>query len=170
MKRIVLAVLVLCACKNESSRATPAPSASASASASAPAGPPKPVSYEGSYTATAGELYVPDASEYKGFKFRGEDAGAVGEGQGSITFTVDPDGGALSGKLEGPLGPGTISGVAQNGELTFHLSPNDRGDMAFNGTGTGSLDGGAASGEIHASSWHANVLRDATFTAKAKPQ
>ena len=171
MKRLLLALVVVAGCKNESSRAAPAASTSSApaASSSAPAGPPKPVEYAGSYTASAGTLYVPDAAGYEGFKFRGEDAGSVGTGEGAITFTVDPDGGAVSGKLEGPLGPAVVSGVAQNGELTFHLAPATESENAFRGTATGSIDGGAASGEIHASTWRANILRDATFTAKAQP-
>ena len=176
MKRLLVALVVVglgTACKNESSQATPAPSASASsapvASASASAGPAKPVQYAGSYSASAGTLYVPDAAGYEGFKFRGEDAGSVGTGEGAISFTVDPDGGIVSGKLEGPLGPAVVTGVVQNGELTFHVAPSTESENAFRGTATGSVDGGAATGEIHASTWRANILRDATFTAKAQP-
>lgn len=178
MKRLFfLALVALAACKNES-KPVPNPSASGSApSASASAAPPGPTHYTGTYTASAGTLYVPDGGEYQGFKFRGEDAGTLGEGAGKLSFTVDPDGGAVSGTLEGPLGPATITGQTRQGELTFHLAPSaggasdsdaTAGPMAFRGTGTATLDGGVASGEIHASSWHADVLRDAKFSATVK--
>jgi hypothetical protein len=171
VKRLLVLVLVLAGCKNQASQATPAPSASTapSASASVAAGPPKPVDWTGTYTATSGTLYVPDAAGYEGFKFRGEDAGAIGTGEGSLSFTVDPDGGIVTGKLEGPLGPSVVTGIAQNGELSFHVAPASESETAFRGTGTASIDGGTATGEIHASTWHANILRDATFTVKAQP-
>jgi hypothetical protein len=158
---------LLGACKDEAKKPAPVASASASTAASASAAPPAgPPEYAGSYTATAGTLYVPDAAEWKGVKFRGDDAGALGEG--TITFTLDPDAGTLAGNLEGPLGPATISGVSRDGALSFHVAPREKTDMAFSGTGTGTLDGGSASGELHVSSWRANVLRDATFTATPK--
>lgn len=156
------------ACKNDADKPAPAPSASASAvaSASASAAPAGPAVYDGTYTATAGTLYVPDAEAWNGVKFRGDDAGALGEG--ALSITIDPDGGALTGKLEGPLGPATINGVAREGSISFHVAPSEKTDLAFSGTGTGAVDGGAVSGEMHLSSWRANVLRDATFQAKKK--
>ncbi len=167
MRRLLVTLVALVACKNESA-VKPAPSASASTAApSASVAPPAgPSEWSGTYESTRGTLYVPDAAPYEGFKFRGDDGGSVGIGSGTLSFTLDPDGGSISGKLEGPLGPATLTGVAQGGELTFHLAPAEGSETAFTGTGTGALDGGVGSGEIHASSWHANLLRDATFTAK----
>lgn len=163
-------LFLLGACKGESNQAAPVASGSASASAvaSASAAPVVPKDFAGTYTATAGTLYVPDAEAWKGFKFRGDDAGALGEGEGAIAFTIDPDGGSLTGSLEGPLGPATLNGVARDGALSFNVAPREKTDMAFSGTGTGTLDGGTASGELHVSSWRANVLRDATFQATPK--
>jgi len=168
------ALLLVCTgCKNEASRAAPVSSASASttatasASATASATSPRAVEYVGTYDSKPNALYVPDGGEWKGFKFRGDvDAGALGEG--TLSFTVDAKTGDLSGKLEGPLGPATLSGVAQSGVVSFHVAPESAGDMSFKGTGTGTLDGGVVSGRIEASSWHANVLREASFSAKAK--
>ncbi len=168
MSRWLLFLVAFVACKNDSDKPAPAPSASTSASvvASASAAPAGPATYDGTYTATAGTLYVPDAEAWKGVKFRGDDAGAVGEG--ALSMTIDPDGGALTGKLEGPLGPATINGVAHEGAISFHVAPRETTDMSFSGTGTGTIDGGSVSGEMHLSSWRANVLRDATFQAKRK--
>ncbi len=171
MSRWPLLFLAIVACKDDSNKTAPVASASASSSAvasasAAPSVPAGPATYDGTYTATAGTLYVPDAEAWKGVKFRGDDAGALGEG--AISLTIDPDAGALTGTLEGPLGPATLSGLAAHGNLSFHVAPRDKTDMAFSGTGTGSLDGGTASGEMHVSSWRANVLRDATFQVKRK--
>lgn len=178
---VALATAMACAfasgCKNDADKssatrtsATPSTSASASTNAStstSAAASAGPASFTGSYTATRGTLYVPDAEAWGGVKFRGDDGGnALGEG--TLTFTIDGDAGALSGELQGPLGPATLTGTAQNGVVAFHVAPRETTDMAFSGTGTGDVDGGVASGELHVSSWRANVLRDATFQAKRK--
>ena len=171
MTRKLLLVAILASCKE--SPATPdaasvssSVSVSASASASASAAPAGPPTYAGTYNAERGTLYVPDAEAWKGVGLRPDDAGATGEGP--ITLVIDPDGGAVTGTLEGPLGPATLSGVSQEGALSFQVAPKDKTDLAFRGTGTASLDAGVVSGEMHLSSWRANVLRDATFSAKRK--
>lgn len=174
MKRFVASALLvlLAACKGgESHETKSAPSASATTSAlaseSASAGPARPPnSYAGSYDSKPGVLFVPDGGPWEDFKFRGDkDAGALGEGK--LSFVVDATTHTLSGELEGPLGPATLSGTVRDGAITFTLTPREQGDMAFHGTATGTLDAGVATGEIQASSWHANVLRTATFTAKS---
>ena len=168
MKRILL-VAILASCKESPAAPDAAPSSSAptvSASASAAPTASGPATYTGTYNAERGTLYVPDAEAWKGVGLRPDDAGATGEG--AITLVVDPDGGAVTGSLEGPLGPATLNGVSREGALTFQVAPKEKTDLAFRGTGTASLDAGAVSGEMHLSSWRANVLREATFSAKRK--
>jgi hypothetical protein len=168
VKRILLAA-ILASCKESPATqdAAPVSSATASASASATATVPAgPATYAGSYNAERGTLYVPDAEAWKGVGLKPDDAGATGEG--AITIVVDPDGGAVTGALEGPLGPATLSGVSQEGAVSFQVAPKEKTDLAFRGTGTASLDAGALTGEMHLSSWRANVLREATFSAKRK--
>jgi hypothetical protein len=166
-------LFVLVSCKHDEGTA-PAPSESQLAkavsstpsttlAASAHTGPRV---YAGTYNATPGALFVPDAAAWEHVKFRGDDAGALGEG--TLTFSIDADSGAVSGDLEGPLGPATLSGLAADDALSFSVAPREKSEMAFSGTGTGAVDGGVATGEIHASSWRANVLRTATFAAQAK--
>lgn len=158
-------LLALGACKPEAHETKPAPSATVSASASASAKPAGPVRYAGTYTAKPSELYVPDGDVYKGFKFRGEDAG-VALGEGNIVLTVDPSGG-VTGTLEGPLGPATLSGVADDAGVTFHVAPSDpKADLALSGTGNGTVSPSELKGSMQLSSWRANILREATFTAK----
>ncbi len=163
-------LLAVVACKPDAHETKPAPSATASAvaSASASARPAGPVRYAGTYTAKPSDLYVPDADVYKGFKVRGEDAG-VALGEGNIVLTVDPSGG-VTGSLEGPLGASTLSGVADDGGVTFHVTPNDpKAELALSGTGTGVVSASEIKGAMQLSSWHANVLREAAFSAKAAP-
>jgi hypothetical protein len=168
---VVLASVALASCKDEASRAAPVASASVSnsasaiASASTSAAPRLPVTYQGSYTATAGTLYVPDAAAWDGFKFRGDtDAGALGDGK--LTLTIDPDGG-VTGDLEGPLGPANVAGLAQENSVSFNVAPKEpKGEMSFSGTGTGTIADGGITGAMHVSSWRANVLREATFDVK----
>jgi len=162
-------VLVVACTKPQASESKPAPSASASAAAAAPASarPAGPVRYAGTYTSNPADLYVPDAEPYKGFKFRGEDAG-VALGEGKIQLTVDPSG-SVTGTVEGPLGAATLTGVAADGGVTFHVAPNDpKADLAFSGTGTGEVSATAAKGSMQLSSWRANILREASFTAKVQ--
>ncbi len=169
MKRALSCLLfVMLACKPDGHETKPAPSASSapSASASASARPAGPVQYVGSYTSKPTDLYVPDGEPYKGFKFRGEDAGAA-IGDGKIQLTIDPSGG-VTGTIEGPLGPAALSGVAADGGLTFHVTPNDpKADLALSGVGTGEVTSTEAKGSMQLSSWRANVLREASFSAKA---
>jgi hypothetical protein len=164
-------IALLASCKDppaapDAAIASASVSASVSASASASAPVNGPATYAGTYDAERGTLYVPDAEAWKGVGLRPDDAGATGEG--AITLTIDPDGGALTGTLEGPLGPATLNGVTQENAMTFQVSPKEKTELAFRGTGTASIDGGAITGEMHLSSWRANVLRDATFSAKRK--
>jgi hypothetical protein len=168
VKKILL-VAILASCKESpaTNDAAPAPSVSVSVSASASATiAPGPATYAGTYNAERGTLYVPDAEAWKGIGLRPDDAGAMGEG--AITITIDPDGGTVTGALEGPLGPATLYGVSQEGAVSFQVAPKEKTDLSFRGTGTASLDAGALSGEMHLSSWRANVLREATFSAKRK--
>ena len=165
--RHVFLVAMLASCKDPP--ATPDAASvsvpvSASASASAPAS--GPATYAGTYNAERGTLYIPDAAAWNGVNLRPDDAGATGEG--AISLTIDPDGGALTGTLEGPLGPATLNGFAQETGITFQVAPKEKTDLAFRGTGTASLDAGVVSGEMHVSSWRANVLRDATFSVKKR--
>jgi hypothetical protein len=168
VKRILL-IAILASCKESPAAPDVAPVSSASAvvsaSASAPA-PAGPATYAGTYNAERGTLYVPDAEAWKGIGLKPDDAGATGEGP--LTLVIDPGSGAVSGSLEGPLGPATLSGVSQEGAISFQVAPKDKTDLAFRGTGTASIDAGVVSGEMHLSSWRANVLREATFSAKRK--
>jgi hypothetical protein len=163
-------VAAFAACKPDAHDGKAAPSASASAAtvASASARPAGPTHFTGTYTSKASELFVPDAEAYKGFKFRGDDAGsALGDGPIKLTVALD---GKVTGSLEGPLGPATLDGVATDAGITFRVTADDpKADLALSGTGEGEASPSEVKGTMQLSSWHANLLRQATFTAKAQP-
>jgi hypothetical protein len=166
LSRRLLVALSLVACKHDSDAPAPAPSATASASASivASATAPSPIaSYVGTYNAVPGVLFIPDGAPWEKLRQPADDAGAQGEG--TLAFTVEADGGALTGELKGPLGPAGLTGVVEGTALSFHVTPAAQ-ELTFSGTGTGTLDGGSVTGEIHVSSWRANILRTATFHAQ----
>ena len=150
-----------------------AASASASGSASAAAAPTgstgaapagSPASYTGTYKATAGSLYVPEEKDWKGFRFRGEDAGD-GLGDGTLTITIKGDGRVL-GEGDGALGKFTLSGVATETGFSANIYRKDPTDGGFTGFLVGTRKESGLDGSMKLSLAHANVLREATFTAK----
>lgn len=145
------------------------PSASVSAVASASAAPidsgPSIAKWSGSYTAAPGSFYVPDAPEFKGVKFRGEDAGD-GLGEGTLVFDVDPVTNVITGEVHGALGDLVLSGALQNEVYTFTLRPRDPSTMGFTGTGRATPKGTEVAGSMRVSKATANVIREATFSLK----
>src|ERR1700734_355655 len=71
--------------------------------APAPSSPPNavalPESWSGHYPGSRGSVSIPDAAEWAGVKFRGDDAG-VGLGDGDLSLSVAP-GGRAHGALDG---------------------------------------------------------------------
>lgn len=162
--RFVFLFLVLFGCDKK--KDTPAPSASASASAApsaaiADAGPAKN-EWTGDYESQPGTLTVPDGAEWKGVKFRGEDAGEA-IGKGTLKITIDPDGQA-HGEGDGPFGAFVVAGTLADNVLTFSVRRKDPTDMGLTGTGRGTVTGDKLEGTIHASKATANVIREATFS------
>ncbi len=154
---------VLAACdKNKEDR--PTPSASVSASAPVPIVDSGPAKNEwiGDYDAQPGTLTVPDGAEWKGVKFRGDDAGEA-LGKGTLKITIDPDGQA-HGEGDGPFGAFVVAGTSSEEVLTFSVRRKDPTDMGVTGTGRGTIANNKLEGTIHASKATANVIREATFS------
>jgi hypothetical protein len=170
---VAIAVAIACACaacsrseapgaSGKSVDASPdgAPRAAGSGvDASAPRGP---VLWTGTYESRAGTLYVPDGGEWKGVKFRG-DPSETGLGKGALHLEIDPRG-AMTGSIDGPLGPALVSGVARDGSLAGHVYRKDATDRGFTGTLSGELSGAHASGTMSLSQADARVIREASFT------
>jgi hypothetical protein len=163
--RFVLVMLLLLASCDKKQETPAAPSASASASAAptaiADAGPAKN-EWTGQYDSQPGTLSVPDGAEWKGVKFRGDDAGEA-IGKGNLKITIDPDGQA-HGEGDGPFGPFVVAGTLAENILTFSVRRKDPSDMGLTGTGRGTVTADKLEGSIHASKATANVIREATFS------
>lgn len=139
--------------------AAPATTGSAAATTAVGAG-----EYSGTYKATAGTLYVPEEKDWKGFRFRGDDAG-TGLGDGTLTFKVK-EGGRIEGEGDGPFGKFILSGVLAESALSAAVMRKDPTDEGFTGFLIGTKKGEAFEGTMKLSLARGNVLRDATFTVK----
>jgi hypothetical protein len=119
------------------------------------------VAWRGSYTSTAGGLYIPP--DWKDVHWRvKETTGGIGEG--AIALRVDPANGRVLGALEGPLGPATIDGLVSEGKLTATVARKDPADEGFTGTIVGSLAEGGVEGTMNVSLAAASAIRTATFS------
>ncbi|MFO0663822.1 MAG: hypothetical protein U0174_07720 [Polyangiaceae bacterium] len=188
LSAFALCALTLTACSKKEDGPAPTPSATTlplaplgttsivgtpgSASASAPAasgsaaaaGSPAAADYTGTYKATAGTLYVPEEKDWKGFRFRGEDAG-TGLGDGTISIKVK-DGGRVEGEGDGPFGKFILSGVVAESNVSAAVLRKDPTDGGFTGFLIGTKKGDGFEGTMKLSLAQGNVLRDATFTVK----
>jgi hypothetical protein len=160
-----LLALLACSKRDDAAGAAPSPSTSApmALASAAPATPKAPSAWAGKYAASASDFYVPDAAEYGGFKFRGEDAGD-GLGDGSLRIGIDPVTRAVSGSVDGPLGAMSVVGLRDGDAVTFTVRPNELSDAAYFGTGTAKVVGGKLIGEMRLSRARANVIRVAAFS------
>lgn len=164
------AIVALGACDKDGGKSSGTqPSASVSAVTSASAAPvdsgPSVAKWSGSYTAAPGSFFVPDAPEFKGVKFRGEDAGD-GLGEGNLSFEVDPITNVITGEVHGALGDLVLAGALQNDVYTFTVRPKDPSAMGFTGTGRATPKGTEVAGSMRVSKATANVIREATFSLK----
>lgn len=145
------------------------PSASTAASRSPIAAPvdaaPAIARWSGTYASAAGSLYVPDAPEFKGSTFRGEDAGD-GLGDGTLSFEVDPLTHGLAGEVHGALGDLVLFGAVQEDVYSFTVRPKDASGMGFSGTGRASPKGTEIAGTLRVSKATANIIREATFSLR----
>ena len=152
------------------------PSASVAASTSAPPAlvdsGPTIAKWAGAYTAAPGSFFVPDAPEFKGVKFRGEDAGD-GLGEGTLAFEVDPVTHVIAGEVHGALGDLVLGGARlpttgppEDEVYAFTVRPKDPSGMGFTGTGRATLKGAEVAGTLRVSKATANVIREATFSLK----
>jgi hypothetical protein len=169
MRAPLAACVLLLAC-SRAPKAQPDAGAPVTASAvvdAAPPAPKGPASYEGTYTSKAGSLYVPEGAEYKGARWRGDDAGD-GLGDGTLSFTVDPVTGRIEGKGTGSLGNVVVAGVLAEGTASFAIFRADPLDGGFTGAATGKVAGDTIEGTMRLSRGFAEAIREATFTAKKK--
>lgn len=173
MWRLLLAtsVLALAGCsKDPSSGAAPSASASPSTlTAVVDAAPPvaKATTWTGTYKSTAGTLYVPAEKEWSGTKWRGDES-ADGLGEGTITLSIDPKSGTVTGVIDGPVGPGVLYGSSADGKVSATVARKDATDNGFTGTLFGNVTGDKVDGTAHLTSWDAHTIRAITFSLGKK--
>lgn len=163
MRRAILGLALVAVVACDKPKADPGPVASAgSAVASASAAPKvKSNDWKGTYTSERASYYLPDAAEYGGVKFRGDDAGdALGEG--TLSLKVDADG-LVTGEGAGALGAFVLHGVLRGDDLSFTVARQDPSDLGVTGTGTGTLAGDAIEGTLNLSAYRAQIIREAKF-------
>ncbi len=154
-------------------RTAPAPiGTSAPASSQPPAGPsgsgreapggdatttnPHAGVWAGVFTATRGEVTVPEGVPYASWK---SDPGGA-EGDGAIELTVGPDG-AVAGKVTGALGTLAVVGMWDGDALRAGLAPGEDGEMSGVLTGQGGPEG-PLEVSLRVSNADASVVRQAT--------
>ena len=115
--------------------------------------------WQGSYTSTAGPLYVPPGWNVR---WSGGD-GSTGIGEGTLTMTIDSASRRIGGLVEGPLGPATLDGLATNETVAATIFRKIPGDYGFTGTLAGAIHDGRVEGTLRVSSGEASMIRTATF-------
>jgi hypothetical protein len=129
---------------------------------SAAAPRPENTRWSGAYTSAAASIYVPDAAEWSGFKWRGADAGdAIGEG--TISLTIDGQTHLVTGSAAGPIGDVILTGTAEGGRLTASVRRKDPRDQGLTGTLVASPAPDHIDGTMRLSFGDAHLVREATF-------
>ena len=165
-------VALACACgKSRGDVTVEAPRASSSSASSVSAPMASPVAapratprWRGTYTSSAGALYIPP--DWKDVRWKVKETSA-GIGEGAIAIQVDPSSGRITGTLEGPLGPAAIDGLGSDGGLSASIARINPADEGFTGTIVASIVNDRVEGTMHVSLGDANAIRTATFTMSA---
>jgi hypothetical protein len=130
----------------------PPPSASAAA---------RPLAWQGTYKSVAGGVTIPES--LKAGTWKNADASAA-LGEGTLSLAVDPLTNRVSGTLDGPLGPASVSGLFADGKITATVRRSDPADQGFAGTLEAAPAGGALSGTMNGALGQATAVRTATFS------
>jgi hypothetical protein len=138
-------------------------SASASPSAKPSPAPGAPSSWRGTYTSSAGALYVPDELKVR---WKAEDTSS-GLGEGPLSLTVDPARGVVEGTLGGPLGPARVNGYVADGGLSATVVRSDPADHGYTGVLLGSVASDRVAGTFNVSPATGGAVRAGTFTMTA---
>ncbi len=143
------------------SAATPTASSSATTTAPAPAASGAAALWRGTYKSAAATMTV--APAWKKGHWSGP-ASNAGLGEGTVAIDVDPTTHRVTGTLDGPLGPATIDGVADEGKLTASIARKDPSDRGFTGTLVATVTADHVEGTMNVAPGQAGELRTATFT------
>jgi hypothetical protein len=118
--------------------------------------------WTGTYDSKAGSIHVPDGGEWAGFKWRGDDAGD-GIGEGSLSLTLDPGSGTVTGAADGVIGPVLLSGTVEEGRVTASVRRKEPSDRGLTGTLVAAQTGDRMEGTMRLSFGDAHLLREVSF-------
>jgi hypothetical protein len=139
----------------EGGRAASAPATDAAATSAAGT-----AAWRGSYRSSSAELYIPPDWKNVRIPFKESSAGI---GEGALWFRIDGQTRRVLGALDGPLGPGTIEGIALDGKLAATIRPQVPGPTGFAGTLVGAVASDHGAGTMNMSPGEASAVRTATF-------
>jgi hypothetical protein len=172
---LLLALGLVGGCSKSTPDVTAAPSATASVAAPAGSGSgavtgsgsgsglgtaPAKAAWSGKYTSVAGTITVPDGGEWSYVKWRGDES-KDGLGEGALALEIN--GNMVSGTLDGPLGPATVSGIVDGTQVSAKIERKTPSDKGFSGTLVGTL-GATLEGTMHLSVHDAHIIRVAKFS------
>ncbi|MDB4995808.1 MAG: hypothetical protein JWM74_3240 [Myxococcaceae bacterium] len=170
----LLAIAIVAGCSKSTPDAPAAPSAAASVVAPASSGSssgsgsgsekaPAKSSWSGKYTSTPGTITVPDGGEWSYVKWRGDES-KDGLGEGALVLEIERN--VVTGTLDGPLGPATVSGIVDGTQVSARIERKTPSDNGFSGTLVGTLGTPAATleGTMHLSVHDAHIIRVAKFS------
>lgn len=177
-----LIALASCTPKKDDAHTTgdaPASSSAAASPASAPASavtsasarvdvarPPCPLAgaWEGKYEAKKAAVTIPLGQRDV---VRASDDGKTAIGAGTIAIKIASDG-EITGTIDGALGPGSISGSADESGVRAAIAPNDPSATSMNGVLLATEKDGALKGELRASGPDAAIVRTAAIELRKK--
>jgi hypothetical protein len=132
--------------------------------------PPRNAGWTGTYKSAAAPLYIPrdapNAKEWNGVKWEGDNS-PDGIGDGALEVSIDLVSGQVTGTLDGPLGPATLTGLVADKQFSAKVARKDQ-DRGFTGTAVGSAGDDKIEGTMRLSTAEGNVIRSATFTLSKK--
>jgi hypothetical protein len=145
------------------SATTSAPSLTTSVTPEAPTG--LTGTWEGQYVAKKMAVSLPPRVKDQALE---RDDGKKMAGKGSLSIVIDPTG-KVSGKSHGALGPGRVTGHAEDELVRASINPEDPTlANAMTGVFVALQKDGALVGEIHVAGPDATVVRQASVTLKRK--
>jgi hypothetical protein len=145
----------------DAARVAPAGPVASATPADAGAKPPAEARWSGTYASASGSLYIPP--DWKGVRWSVPEVQA-GIGEGPIDLTIDSATGRVTGAVDGPLGPATLDGFANDGGVTATIVRKDPSDRGFTGTLVGAVESGKLTGAMNVAAAEVSAVRKATFT------
>lgn len=123
-------------------------------------------SFAGTYTVSAGSMYVPENKDWASVKFKNDESKMLGEG--ALAIAIDASGRVSGGTEAGPLGASILDGKSDGTTLTATVRRKDPSDEGLTGTLQAKVAGDTIEGTMNLAESNAAVVRFVRFQAKKK--